>query len=209
MNGPRGPVSGSYARRVEGSWSRLCGRAAILSERDWALLESWYRRGIPLQIVQEAIDEAVARRARGRSAARPPRGLSYIAPAVEEAWRAVLEGRSAEREAAHSVDRALPAGAAAWRRRRDEESEKTALGRLLAVLIKELEAGDPAERVEARLDREIAAVVPDELRHRAEREVERDLAAYVARLQPATLEDTRRRAVTRRLREWLGLANLR
>ena len=61
MSERRQPAERSYARAVERSWSELCGRPVIFSPRDWALLDDWRQRGIPLQIVQEAIEAAAER----------------------------------------------------------------------------------------------------------------------------------------------------
>lgn len=208
MTGSRRTVPGSYARAVERRWARLCDRAVILSERDWALLEDWHRRGIPLQIIHEAMDAAEARRGKARRPARPPRGLAYVAPAVEEAWRTVLDGRIAEGSAPRAAGVLPPRGAEAWRRRLEAEEEDSPLRRLLAALLQALDSGAAADGIDARLDREIAGAAPDPLRRRAEDEVGRELEPYAGRMKGEMLEATHRRAVARRLREWLGLPGL-
>jgi hypothetical protein len=178
----------------------------ILSERDWALVEDWYRRGIPLQIIEEAIDAAASRRGRGE--VRPPRGLAYVARAVEEAWRTLLDGRVGDCPDDRPANEAAPAGSTAWRRRLVAESENSLLRRLLATLLEALDSGMTAEEVDARLDREIADAVPSVLRSRVEDEVERELRPYAKRMKPETLAATRRRAVAQRLRASLGLPGL-
>jgi len=207
MSGPRQAVPGSYARTVERRWVRLCERAVILSERDWALIEDWHRRGIPLQIVVEAIDAAEERRRRGRGGARPPRGLAYIAPAVEEAWRAVVEGRATAGGAAGDGGPAA-AGAAAWRERLDAEPAGSPLRGLLAALLDALDSGEPAREIDARLDREVASAAPEALRREVEEEVAHELETYRGRMRRDTLATTRRCAVVHRLRVRLGLPRL-
>lgn len=208
MTGARRTVSGSYARAVERRWARLCDRAVILSERDWALIEDWHRRGIPVQIIHEAMDAAETRRGKSRRPVRPPRGLAYVAPAVEEAWRTVLEGRIAEGRAPGPADEPPPGGIEAWRRRLEAEPEDSPLRRLLSALLEALDSGERADGIDARLEREIAEAAPGSLRQRAEDEVGRELEPYAGRMGEETLEATRRRAVARRLREWLALPGL-
>lgn len=205
MSGPRRTVSGRYARAVERRWARLCDRAVILSERDWALIENWYGRGVPLQIIEEAIDAAAARRGRGGAAPKAPRGLAYIAPAVEEAWGTLLEGRVAEGAASSEPGEAGPAGVEAWRRRLQAEPEGSPLRRLLATLLEALDSGEAEGGIDERLEREIAAAAPEALRRRAEDEVGRELEPYRGRMKSEALDATRRRAVARRLRNWLEL----
>jgi hypothetical protein len=208
MTGSRRTVSGSYARAVERRWARLCDRAVILSERDWALIEDWHRRGIPVQIIQEAMDAAEARRGKSRRAPRPPRGLAYVAPAVEEAWRTVLDGRIAKGGTPLPAGEPPPGGVQAWRRRLETEPGDSPLHRLLAALLEALDSGEAADAIDARLEREIVGAAPGPLRQRAEDEVGRELEPYVGRMTDDTLEATRRRAVARRLREWLALPGL-
>jgi len=192
---------------VERRWARLCERAVILSERDWALIEDWQRRGIPLQIVEEAIDAAEQRRRRARAAAPPPRGLAYVAPAVEQAWRVVVEGRTGAEGAAGDARRPS-AGAAAWRERLRAEPAGSALHRLLTDLLGALESGEPAREIDARLERDLAEAVSPALLREVDEEVARELEPYRGRMGEAALASTRRRAVIHRLRARLGLSGL-
>lgn len=206
MSVSRRAFSRSYARAVERRWTRLCQRAVILSERDWALIEDWQSRGIPLQIVEEAIDAAEQRRRRARAAAPPPRGLAYVAPAVEQAWRLVLEGRS--RDPGSDRARPGPASAGAWRARLEAEPRESALRRLLESLLRALEAGDPPGEIDARLERTLPAAAPPALLREVETEVALELRPYQGRMEAATLATTRRRVVLHRLRARLGLPRL-
>ena len=91
MSRPTG--NGPYARAVERMWSSLLERPAVLSPRDWALVRDWHVRGVPLQVIREAIDELAEACQKGRR--RRPRGLAYVAAAVEEGCAAIREGRVA------------------------------------------------------------------------------------------------------------------
>jgi hypothetical protein len=210
MSERRRSAAGPYARAVERSWAELCGRAVILSPRDWALVDEWHRRGIPLQIIQEAIAAAAERRS-GAKPSEPPRGLSYIAPAVEDAWRVILEGRLSD-----PVEDDSPGGVGAsdgppierWRACMEREAEGSALRRLLGELIEAHHRDAPLHALEARLDAELSGAAPAELRRRVEEEVAEQLNPYRNRMKPEVLESTRRRAVAARLRDRLGLPEL-
>ena len=49
----RRPISAArYARAIERRWSEACGRAVVLSEREWALISAWFEKGVPLAVVE-------------------------------------------------------------------------------------------------------------------------------------------------------------
>jgi hypothetical protein len=207
MNDRERPAAGSYARAVERHWSELCGRPVIFSPRDWALIEDWHQRGVPLQIIHEAIDAAAARRKRS-SAAGPPRSLAYVAPAVEEGWQLVIEGRLRDGSDAATAQRHQESGISSWRACRDGQAEDGPLSRLLDELIAASAAGAEVEELESRLNSGIGQAAPEELRRRAEAEVAAELKPYQHRMTPESLESTRNRVVARRLRFWLDLPEL-
>lgn len=208
MNGGRATTQGAYARSIEQGWERLCGRAVILSRRDWELVRAWYERGIPLQIVEEAIDAAAERRARGRTReAGPPRGLSYIAAAVEEAWNVVLEGRLGEPGPERSESEQTESGIEAWRRRLGSEPPGTPLRDLLQQLIADHGRAN-ADELDARLDGAIVKAAPAAERREVEAALDRDLEAYRERMTPEVYRTTRQRALVLRLRERFGLPAL-
>jgi hypothetical protein len=200
-------ASGSYARAVERLWAGLCGRAVILSPKDWSIVEEWYARGIPLQVVEEAIDAAAERRKRGKESP-PPRGLAYIAPAVEEGWTAVLEGRRQGPSAAASEQKQKRPEISGWRERSNAEAEGSALRLLLTELIAAFEGGAEAAELDRLLDARLPAAAPEELLSAIETEVTRELAPYSERMTSSAYEATLRRAVSARLRQMLRLDRL-
>ena len=207
MNAGGRPRAGSYARAVERHWSELCGRPVVFSPRDWALIEDWHQRGIPLQIVREAIDAAAERR-KGSSPTAAPRGLAYIARAVEDAWQVVVEGRLVDAAASIDGPSEEAGGIEAWRDCRGRQPPGSRLGRLLDELIQAFEHGAPTAELESRLDDQLADAAPRELRARAESEVAAELKPYEHRMTSESFESTRRKVVMRRLRMWLGLPAL-
>jgi hypothetical protein len=208
MNAAAGAVPGSYARAIERLWIELCERPVIISKRDWKLIEEWYERGIPLQVVEEAIAAAAERRTKGKPT-DPPRGLAYISQAVDEGWMAVLAGRSASRdEAGGLADEPGRAPIAGWRERRDLEGEPSALGALLAELIEAFERGEDEAALDESLDARLPEVAPREMLREIERELERELARHKDRMAPGVYEMTLKRASALRLRERLRLDKL-
>lgn len=198
----------AYARSIEGRWAAFCERPVILSQRDWALIEDWYSRGIPLQIVEEAIDHATEMRARGSGGKAAPRGLSYLAGAVEDSWTAVLEGRTAGRSEASDAPATDDAAISGWRRRLSAQAEDSALHALLSELIAAFERGEPAGEIDGRLNAALAEAVPRELLGEVEEEVGAELRSYRGRMAPGAYDSTLRRAIVMRLRRRLRLAEL-
>ena len=189
---------GSYARAVERGWSTLLGRAVILSPRDWRLVRDWYSRRVPLQIVTEAI-EAAGERPR----ATPPRGLAYVAPAVEEAWDVVREGRLSQDDATQAPSSSLTRER--WLRRADTEPAESELGRLLRSLLERWERGETADALDRELDHRLADVVPRARVAAARRDVDRELDGFRRRMAAPAFAETSRRALLDRLRRELGL----
>ena len=196
----RGEENRAYAREVERRWSRLHERPVILSPKDWALLSDWQARGVPLWILDEAMQAAVER----RSGREPPRSLAYLAPAVEEAWGLVLEGRRR--------DEPLPRPPAADPRRRWQEvaleQPGSPLAELVGGLLERLDAGEAAAAIDEELDRGLAPAVGPERVAPITALVERELSPFAERMTPAILAETTRAAVVLRLRRELGLPRL-
>lgn len=191
-----------YAREIERAWTRLLERPAVVSPRDWQRVQDWYERGIPLGIVLEALETA-----RGRKG-RPPHSMGYLAPAVEEAWRVVIEGRLGEGETGSAPQPDPNAAVESWRRRSATERQGSALRALLERELKALADGGAVADAERRLELELLDAVEPERLAEVSAEVERELQRFRGRLDGQELERTRRRAVVDRLRRALALARL-
>jgi len=194
-----------YAREVELLWSEFVERPVVLSPGDWRWITEWHRRGIPLELIVECIEEAAERRRRG-SGARRPRGLSYLARALDEAWSVVVEGRT--QPAVASAARAAAAALAAWRWRTAQEPAGSALRSLLERLIAELDAGLHPDRVDSALSRGLVEAVSPEIRHAAEREASDHLRSFRSRMRERQFDIAFDRAVVQRLRRRLQLPRL-
>jgi len=197
--GPSGPRASVYAREIERRLSRILDRPVVLSPKDWALISDWHARQIPLTLILESLRYAAEQPSR-RGA---PRTLSYVAPAVEEAWRVVLDGRRRPLEPTTRPATDDPLGA--WRLRREAEIGSSSLGRLLDALLTAHDAGEPAEALDSRLDERLPTSVPEDLLRVTCDQVDAELAPFVERMDAATLDRTRRSAIVDRLRRALGL----
>lgn len=184
--------------------ARIVGRPRVLSPREWTLVSAWHDRGVPLAAVIEALEEIGARAGGG---AAKLRSLAYAVPAVEEAWLAIREGRSARGEgAAPRVDRR--SAASGWAEGREGAPVGSPLRSLVDALLDRLEAGESPHEIDAALDAEIEAAAPAEARAEAEDASRAALAPYRGRMAPAEFERTLARARVDRLRKRLGFPRL-
>jgi hypothetical protein len=192
-------------RAVERALVALDNRPFVLSARDFARVSDWHARGIPLGLVREVLDDKTRRAPGGLAAGR---ALSKIAPAVEEAWQAVREGRLGatavpQADPLPPIDRALDA----WRRARDAAAG-TPLGALLESLLVRHASGDRPESVDAELDLGLAAAAPPAILAQVEAETARALAPFRKRMEASVFDATRRRSIADRLRRALDLPRL-
>ncbi len=190
-----------YARAVERRWSDLVQRPVVLSRRDWSRISRWHSWGVPLDLIEEALRAAV-RPERGRE----PRGLTELAPAVEESWTVILQGRIARHPVELGSNPVDPR--AAWSSRIREEPPDSALARTLTELLARLDRGDDPHVLEQELDRRLPEIAPAELVDRVLASLERELAEYRSRMPTERLQATRRRACEKRLRHALKLPRL-
>jgi len=186
----------TYVRAVESVLSRLRGTPAVLSQRDWHLAAGWYREGIPLGVVVETLQSR---------AARPPRSLSAIAPAIRETWKAVQAGRAVgpEARAIGRLDTVSTLREASARCGHDSP-----LGRFLAGQAERAEGGVATSVLDDLLDEALPNLAPPEAVARARADAERALAPYLDRMRPGAVADTLARSVVARLRRELDLPRL-
>jgi len=190
-----------YIRAVEGAWSKVLGRPAVVSPREFEAIDSWRRRGVPLTVVLEVIAEAGKRRSSGSAKA-----LTALVRAVEEAWSVVSAGR-----ASPEVSASLPPRAdarQAWEACRDRCPEGAPLRALLAALLAEEASGVSGPALDAALDRSLPGAVPAETLASARDQTERALQAFRGRMSGEDYEATFTRALADRLRATLALPRL-
>jgi hypothetical protein len=199
-----------FVRAVEERFRALRERPLILSPEDLSRVVAWHRRGLPLFLVIDTLEE-VFREAAARRPPRRPRSLAYCEPAIEEAergWREAIVGRRGAPAAA--VD------AASLARRAKPTLDASAappelVGHVLAQLERDAGGPLPAERTAA-LQRELvdgcAATLEPAERQELEEEVERLVAPYAAGMPAGVRERTRVALRDRLLRRRFRLPDL-
>src|SRR5512143_1107865 len=74
-----------YYAAAEAAFIRRRGTPFLLSPKDFGLLREWRSLGVPLQAIEQGIDEAFTRREE-RGATGRVNSLSYCRDAVLSAW---------------------------------------------------------------------------------------------------------------------------
>lgn len=89
----------NYFTEIEETFIRRRGRNLLLSPLDWALIESWQERGIPLHIVVRGIERVFDGYARQPNQKRTVKSLTYCKDEIETqfaAWREMQIGKEVE-----------------------------------------------------------------------------------------------------------------
>lgn len=208
-----------YFSAAEAAFIRRRGTPFLLSPRDFTLLTEWRALGVPIEAIEQGIDDAFSRREESGAAGRV-NSLSYCRDAILAAWERRSEtvigkgtGRSAAEPDASGAIAELSARLTALAEARPDLAEPLAsAGKSLARLGK---AGrDPAvvEDSLARLDKRLSSLLYDALpageRERLDAEVAAQLARAKVRLDDETADKTRRALRRRALRDALGLPRL-
>lgn len=190
-----------YIRAVESAWSKLLGRPAVISPREFEAIEGWRRRGVPLSIVLEIIGAAGKRRV-----AHPPKALTSLSRAVDEAWSVVAAGRTAELAPAKAPARSPAVDA--WEIVLRDSTAGEAIHELLATLLAELASGTPADELDKRLDSALPGVLAERTLASAREETWRALDPFRSRMSPDEFQATMARALADRLRAVCRLPRL-
>jgi hypothetical protein len=208
-----------YYQAAEAAFVRRRGTPFLLSPRDFALLKEWRALGVPVEAIEQGIEEAFSRR-EDRSATGRVNSLSYCRDAVLEAWERRLQtsvGRGGRFPAAEpDVPRALQDLAERLRqaagRRPDLAAPLESALRSIERLENSRKTAGETEAALARLDKRLAGALRDALseteRKRLDAEVEASLARARIRMDAEAAERTARALTRRTLRELLDLPRL-
>jgi len=204
---------------VEAAFIRRRGTPFLLSPRDFALVKEWRALGVPLEAVEQGIDDAFSRWVE-RGATGRINSLSYCRDAVLVAWERRAEtavgrgaGRDSEEVRVEPALETLEASLAAARARRPDLSAP--LDSALRSVSRLRSAGGGAGDIEsslARLDRRLAGALIDALpepeRAAITEDAEARLHAARARMDDAAAIRTLHALERRLLRERLHLPRL-
>jgi hypothetical protein len=226
----------SYFSEIEDTFVRRRGKHLLLSPMDWALIESWKERGVPLHVALRAIEHAFDSHD-AKKQKRTVKTLLYCQEEVEAQYAEWLESRVGGHEEKADEDRegspfpraSVLAHLARSRERLAKLLEKRqtqddelseALARAGALLL-EIEddyatATQPDTRkledsltgIERMLDEAIRRVVSEKELESATTEVSAQLKPYKRHMDKTALEQTFDTLLRKRLRENVGVPRL-
>lgn len=208
-----------YYAAGEAAFIRRRGTPFLLSPKDFGLLKEWRALGVPIEAVEQGIDDAFSRREE-RGATGRVNSLSYCRDAVLSAWERRAEaavGRGSGRSAADSdgtarIEELIARLSELCRRSPELAGPLDAASRSLDRLRRGRKSPGEIETSLARVDRRLAgdlyAALSEPERARIDREVEQSLARARLRMDGAAAEKTSRALRRRAVRERLGLPRL-
>jgi hypothetical protein len=228
----------NYFTEIEEHFWRKRGAHLLVSPLDWAIVETWQKAGIPLDVVLRGIDQAFESYQRSRRAAgRPLKSLAYCVDAVLDA---ATQKKDSEVGAGPEVKRAaVPAEPfsrdelRAFVSRNAERLIKTAeklrasdpelarhIGQTQATLAEiallfdspaQLDLEDLERRMtvlEQKLTASLTAAADEEMLLTIRRELDRQLAPYRRRMTAEQLSQLERQYTQKRLFERVDLPRL-
>jgi hypothetical protein len=204
---------------AEAAFIRRRGTPFLLSPKDFELLKEWRALGVPIEAIEQGIDDAFSRREE-RSAAGRVNSLSYCRDAVLLAWERRSEamvGRGTGR-AVEAPPTAVALGAFAERlgeiasKRPELASSLDSARKSLVRLVDSERDAVSVEESLVRLDKKLANAVyealAEEERARIDGDVAQQLARARVRMDDETAEKTSRALRRRAVREAVGLPRL-
>ncbi len=213
-----GADSGYFAA-AEAAFIRRRGTPFLLSPKDFALLNEWRALGVPVEAIEQGIDDAFAHREE-RGASGRVNSLAYCRDAVLLAWERRAEaaigrgtGRTADEPESGAALSALAARLTELATARpDLEAVLASAARSVLRLAASGKGSAAAEDALARLDKRLAGALYDALpaaeRERVDAEVAAQLSRARVRLDDETSEKTVRALRRRAVREALGVPRL-
>lgn len=204
----------NYFSEIEETFIRRRGRNLLLSPLDWALIESWQEREVPLRVILNAINSVFDAADKNPQTRRPIKSLLYCKDEIETqfaAWSAMQTGKnsiaSKQKSAAtesvtvsentmfppENVNAHLQTVIAALLEAADKNSALRQLLTETAARLKELRnAAVAVEELETELER-ADRLIDENLRRAADQKELKRIAADVEKKladHRATMEDT-------------------
>jgi hypothetical protein len=228
----------SYFSEIEDTFIRRRGKHLMLSPIDWALIESWKERGVPLHVVLRAIEHAFDSY-ESKKHKRTVKTLLYCQEEVEAQYAEWLESRvgshddngaaeADDRKSSFSKDtvvahldrslRELERHAAERAASEDELSEALSRAARLLTDIRDeyANAARPDTRkleeslsgIDRMLDEAIRNSTPLSQMAELESEVDAQVKPYKRHMEKEVFAQTRENLLKKRLREHFGVARL-
>jgi hypothetical protein len=216
----------NYFTEIEETFVRRRGKHLFLSPLDWALIEVWQERNIPLHIVIRSIESVFDVFDQQPPGTRTIKTLFYCREEIEAQYAEWLKSRAGagpesadqEQNAAFSIEavRAHIAGVIAALRANDAENIREDIDRaisrleeLAAVETHDLEAIDGTlGDIEGLLDRSLLANWDADRLKAIKKEVASQLRVYKAEMDAESYQRTFDLMLMKRLREDAGIPRL-
>lgn len=224
----------NFYTEIEEYFCQKRGAHLLVSTLDWAVIETWQKAGVPLEIVLKGIDRAFERYD-AKKRGRPVKSLLYCVDAVADVAEEAKEAAAGRGPSSSAAERAAPFGpgevggylranAAALRAPRPGVNVDTGLPRSLLEVAEALEAlaAQPATETSANLeDLERHLTVFEEKLLSAltqaasaeelvelRREVDRSLAPYRRKMKVEQIALIEKQFLQKKLFERFGLPRL-
>jgi len=224
----------SYFTEIEDTFIRRRGKHLMLSPVDWALIEGWKERGVPLHVVLRAVEHAFDSH-EAKKHKRTVKTLLYCQEEVEAQYAEWLDSRvGSHEETAEQPDDKSPFPRAAvmahlersfadlteLSKSSESEELREALTRAAALLseIKDdyLSAHRPETRkleesltgIERMLDEAMRSAMPEAQLNSLTEEIDAQVKPYRRQMDKAAYELTRDNLLRKRIREYFGVPRL-
>lgn len=215
----------NYFTEIEDTFVRRRGRNLLLSPIDWAMIEGWQERGVPLHIVLRAI-ETVFDNFEKNPGPRTIKSLMFCREEVEAQFaewlssqvgkhetsgQPVLEGAFSREAIEKHIDHAIESLRSARNESLKEDLERAAsrLQELKANLTDDFETVDKSLMdIEGFLDHSLLSNSDKAHLKALEREVTSQLKGYKSAMDKEAYEQTYRLMLLKRLREEVDIPRL-
>ena len=216
----------NYFSEIEETFNRRRGKYQFLSPLDWALMEDWEKRGVPLHIVLRGIEKVFDNQDAKATKRRSIKGLSYCREEIEaqyEEWlerqvgkdSAELEVETAENAlfAAVSISEHLARVSGELKNvtARSSGSLKEVLMRVSARLAELKESYSDAESLEnslTDLEKLIDAALLETKNEELTAQISKNLASYKNKMEKDVYERTFKLMILKELRERAAIPRL-
>lgn len=213
----------NYFSEIEETFNRRRGKHQFLSPLDWALIESWQERKVPLHIVLRGIERVFDRIDAQPKRRRSVKSLTYCREEIEaqyEEWSERQTGKSddspqpdAKDFSKDAIESYLENTGARLEKARDETSGeiKRTLEKVLARFVELRRDSADAENLENALG-DLEKLIDDALLEMAggdeKSEIEKQMAAYRAKMDANVYRQTFDLLLLKKMREQAGIPRL-
>ena len=218
----------NYFSEIEDTFIRRRGKHLLLSPVDWALIETWQERGVPLHIVLRGIDKVFDSRDQKAAQKRSVKSLFYCQEEIEAQYAEWLERQVGKNGASETIgetaessifsDESIKthlesAGAELKFAAQNAEGDLREVLQRISMRLDELKQNfADAETLEKSLE-DLEKLIDEALleahqNKEIDREIERGLSAYKSKMEADVYRHTFDLMLLKRLREKAGIPRL-